>query len=615
MIKVHFYPLDLLFEAEPGINLMHLAQRYSIPINSYCGGRGTCGKCRVRLKGEASALTPLEQKSLASSLMKPGERLACQVESWGDLEVEILQVEPGKVEKALAGGALSFAAVDPGIYKWNLVRPEDLRIPSSSTWEILRKALQQRGIEDPQADWHTLQQLGDKIWAWEAWTAVLAGSRLLGIEPGDTTGQLYGMAFDIGTTSVVGYLLDLVEGKQVALSSQLNPQAAFGADVISRISLASTDPSGLQLLQGKILHALNALIGKAAASARIPQDRIYALSVVGNTTMHHLLLGLDPSGMGHLPYNPVMTDPLEVRALDLGLEIYPRAPVFLLPNIAGYVGSDIVGGLLSTGLHEREGIALEIDIGTNGEIALGSRQQILVSSAAAGPAFEGAQISCGMRAEPGAVSQVYAGEGDIRWRVVGEVPPQGLCGSGLVDLVALLLRLGLIDPGGRFRSPDSLAASVPSKIRSRLRRTDGEWRFFLTEGDDSSPAISLAQRDVRELQLAKGAIRAGINILMDELHIGPSQVETIFLAGAFGNYIDPANAQAIGLLPPYPLEKIRPVGNAAGEGAKMALLSRVAREEASRIARRARFIELASRSDFQDKFVEALAFPVPEGQA
>jgi uncharacterized 2Fe-2S/4Fe-4S cluster protein (DUF4445 family) len=464
-------------------------------------------------------------------------------------------------------------------------------------------------VKGLQIDWRALQGLGDQIWTWESWTAVLAGSRLLGIERGDTTDRVYGMAFDIGTTTVVGYLLDLVGGSQLALASTLNPQVAFGADVISRISFAGTNPSGLSLLQARIIHALNSLVQEAARSAGICTVEIYALSVVGNTTMHHLLLGLDPSGMGHLPYNPVLADSLDISASDLGIRIYPQARVFLLPNVAGYVGSDIVAGILSTRLPGRERITLGIDIGTNGEMALGSRDQILVASAAAGPAFEGSQITCGMRAEPGAISQVFAEDGDIRWKVVGEVPPQGLCGSGLVDLVALLLRLGLIDEGGRFREPDLSPVSVPQEIRRRMRRAQEGWEFVLDQSGEGDRPVILSQRDIRELQLAKGAIRAGINILLDELGIHIHQVEEIWLAGAFGNYIDPGNAQTIGLLPPYPQERISPVGNAAGEGAKMALLSQDARRQASRIARTARFIELASRSDFQERFVEALAFP------
>jgi uncharacterized 2Fe-2S/4Fe-4S cluster protein (DUF4445 family) len=512
--------------------------------------------------------------------------------------------------KALEETLDSRFALDPGIHRWSLPRPDSLRTPVSSTWEILRQLLEERGVKDPQADWRTLQELRDVVWKWDSWTAIVAGSRLVGIQPGGSTDPLYGMAFDIGTTTMVGYLLDLSLGKQVALSSLLNPQVAFGADVISRITFASREPSGLQTLQGRMVQALNALIQEAASSARIAPSRIYALSVVGNTTMHHLLLGLDPSGLGHLPYNPVLADPLEIRASDLGLQAHPQAPVFLLPNISGYVGSDIVGGILATGLPHREGIALGIDIGTNGEMVLGSRRQILAASTAAGPAFEGSQISCGMRAEPGAISQVWTEDGDIRWKAVAELPPRGICGSGLVDLVAVLLRVGIIDEGGRLQAPDLLETSLPSAIRSRLQPAPkGGWEFLLAEGREGSQAVTLTQGDIRELQLAKGAIRAGINILMDELSLDISQIEEIWLAGAFGNYLDPTSAQSIGLIPPYPLERIRPVGNAAGEGAKMALLSQKAREEASRIAREVRYVELASRADFQERFVEALAFP------
>ncbi|MDH7500845.1 MAG: ASKHA domain-containing protein, partial [candidate division NC10 bacterium] len=421
MIKVSFPELNLSFPAEPGINLLNLAQRHSIPLDSYCGGRGTCGKCLVRVEGQTSPLTPAEEKFLSSSSIEATERLACQVQLWGDAEVRFLYAASGKREKAERELLGPVAALDPEIYKLCLSRPDHLRTPSSSTWGILRQVLRERNVRDPRVDLPALQQLSDPIWSWDLWTLILAGSRLMGIESGETTDQLYGMAFDIGTTTVVGYLLDLLTGERVGLSSLLNPQAAFGADVISRISLASTHVSGRQLLQERILSALNSLIEEAASSAQIPPTRIYALSFVGNPTMHHLLLGLDPSGLGHLPYNPVLADPIEVCAQELGIRVHPQAPLFFLPNISGYVGSDIVGGILFTGLPYREGIALGIDIGTNGEMALGSRQGILVSSTAAGPAFEGSQIRCGMRAEPGAISQVFIEEEDLRWKVVGEV--------------------------------------------------------------------------------------------------------------------------------------------------------------------------------------------------
>jgi len=613
MIRVSFPELDLTVEAEPGIDVLDLARRHSLPLPSYCGGRGTCGKCRVRVEGPASPPTAAELALISPHLLDKGERLACQVRLWGETRVTIVEAGWGEVEKPAGEVKEVFYPLDPGLVRRRLDRPASLRSSSSSTWDVLRQALLQTGIEDVRPDLGALRELKDCLWGWEEWEVILVGSRLLRVGPATGDDRLHGMAFDLGTTTVAGYLLDLTLGKQVALASTLNPQADFGADVISRISFAAQDPSGLSQLQARIVEAINSLIQEITSRSRIPAHTVYALSIVGNTVMHHLLLGLDPSGLGHLPYQPVATDPLQVRADELGLQVHPRAAVFLLPNISGYAGSDLVAAILSSGMARRQGITLGIDIGTNGEMALGSRHRILVASAAAGPAFEGSQISCGMRAEPGAISQVWIEGGDLRWKTVGEIRPRGLCGSGLVDLLAILLQWGIIDSGGRFQDPDRWDCTAPSCLRHRLvPADDGGWEFILCPEGVARRPLALTQRDIRELQLAKAAIRAGIEILLDEFPASLSEVEEIWLAGAFGNYIDPGSAQAIGLLPPYPRSRIRPVGNAAGEGAKIALLSRTAREEACRLAReRISYIDLASRTDFQDRFVDALRFPNP----
>ena len=328
--------------------------------------------------------------------------------------------------------------------------------------------------------------------------------------------------------------------------------------------------------------------------------------------MHHLFLGISPAALARSPYVPAVTEALCVTGKDLGLTIYPDGHVWVLPNIAGWVGADTVGVILATGLHEHEGVALAIDIGTNGEMALGSRERLITCSTAAGPAFEGAHLSCGMRAADGAIDAVSidaVGDGDVHWHAIGNSPPRGICGSGLVDLVAEMLGSGVIDATGMMQDAETLRSNGTEKLAARLRQ-DRQKEFVLVDASDGAGGRELVvtQRDVRELQLAKGAIRAGIQILMKELGIGPEDVTRVYLAGAFGNYIKPSSALTIGLIPQFPNAEIVPVGNAAGSGARMALLSSAARDEASLILRRVEYLELSGRPDFQDEFADAMIF-------
>jgi len=330
---------------------------------------------------------------------------------------------------------------------------------------------------------------------------------------------------------------------------------------------------------------------------------------VGNTTMQHLFLGISPAALAQSPYVPVTSDAACVRAADLGLNIDPEAHVWALPNIAGWVGGDTVGVILATNVHQQEQPALALDIGTNGEMALGSRQRLVTCSTAAGPAFEGAQLSCGMRAADGAIDAVSI-DGDVHWHTIGESAPRGVCGSGLVDLVAQMLRAGIIDDSGMMRAADDLRSDGHSSLADRLIQENGRRFFELARPSEGAGgrAVRVSQRDVRELQLAKGAIRAGIEILLKELGLRHEDVRTVFLAGAFGNYIKPQSALDIGLIPLFPNAQIVPVGNAAGSGAKMALLSLAARQEASKIQRETEYLELSGRPDFQEQFAEAMIF-------
>ena len=391
--------------------------------------------------------------------------------------------------------------------------------------------------------------------------------------------EIYAAAFDIGTTSVVCYILSLKDGTEKAKASMLNPQCEYGADVISRADYAINN--GVQELTDCIRKALNELISEACDEAGISSEDIYVASIVGNTCMHHLYMGIDPKPLVIAPYNAVIKDELELKPEETGLQINKDGKLFILPNIAGFVGADTSGVLLATAFDEKEKLTLVIDIGTNGEMALGTKGKFYVCSTAAGPAFEGAKIECGMRGREGAIEHVSLNEnGDLVCKVIGDKESEGICGSGLLDAIAVLLKKGVIDESGRMECE----------------------KFYLTEN------VYLSQKDIREVQLAKSAICTGIMMLAEKLGVEVDDIEEVLLAGAFGNYMDPDSACAIGLIPKELRSKIIMIGNAAGEGAKLAVLSYPEFLRAQSIAAKADFVELASESKFQDMFVDNLEF-------
>lgn len=388
----------------------------------------------------------------------------------------------------------------------------------------------------------------------------------------------YVVAFDIGTTTLVGFLLNGKTGDILASASTMNPQAQYGADVISRIQTAITEDSSL--LRQCITDALGKLILELADKTKIDTTQITLVCVVGNTAMHHLFLGIDPSSLITPPYMPTISHAIE-EPVNGRLPIAGTGILRVLPNIAGFVGADTVGCMVSTGFDALQELTLLIDIGTNGEMVLANRDRRIACSTAAGPAFEGAKISQGMRGAAGAVDHVWLKNGDLHFHVIGERDPIGICGSGLLDLVAALLDAEIIDESGRL-----------------------EDKLYTLSGT----TVSLTQKDVREVQLAKGAIRAGIELMCREMGVQPEDIKTVLLAGAFGNYMDPKSACRIGMIPPCLVDRIRPVGNAAGEGAKLCAVNCAEFERAKQLAEKTDFLELASLPDFQDRFVDALEF-------
>ncbi len=424
---------------------------------------------------------------------------------------------------------------------------------------------------------------------------ILEGGDALALEVmPDPTDESFGVAFDIGTTTVVGYLMDLKSGEVVSIASAMNPQTSFGEDVMSRIAYTTKNEDGLRILNKIIIDALNKIIKNVTSIAGIKPTDISRVTAVGNTAMHHIFLGIDPRSLGVSPFSPVVIEPVDKKARELGLDTNGGATLHVLPNVAGFVGADNVGVLIASEPYRESGVNLTIDVGTNGEIVLSKDGRMFAASCATGPALEGAHIRHGMRAKPGAIEHLKIDDetGDVSFKVIGDCKPTGICGSGMVDAVAELLKAGILQKNGTLNL---------EKNTKRLRKGDEGYEFVI-DAD-----IVITQKDISEVQLAKGALYAGAKILMKRA--GVDRVDRIFLAGAFGSHIEPDSALAIGMLPKVPLDYIKAIGNAAGEGARIALISAKKRKEAKDLARKIEYIELTIEPDFEKEFVNAMYFP------
>jgi uncharacterized 2Fe-2S/4Fe-4S cluster protein (DUF4445 family) len=439
-------------------------------------------------------------------------------------------------------------------------------------------------------------------------TAVIVDNLLIDIEPGDTTSSRYAVAYDLGTTTVVATLLDLNTGTPVAVKSMLNLQQPFGADVISRISATMLDETALQRLRQAGQSTLSQLTDEVIEEAGISKLNVYEIAVAGNATMIQLILGVDPEPVGVAPFITATQSWPVLNAKEFGLAIHPQACAYVFPSFGAYVGGDIVAGVLASGMDRDKRVRLFIDVGTNCEIVLSDGNKILTTAAPAGPAFEAASIKCGMRAADGAIEVVKISKEGVTLQVIGEVEPQGMCGSGLVDAVAELAKIGLLDQSGRFVSQEVLEKDFP-KLSDRLITLETNEKAFLLHGDKKDPIVYLTQRDVRELQFAKASIATGWRLLMEQLNLKDEDIQQVLLAGSFGSYLSPASAIQIGLVPKIPVMRIVSAGNVAGEGAKMVLLSQPERNGATALLNEVEYVELSDRADFNDKFVIQLGFP------
>jgi uncharacterized 2Fe-2S/4Fe-4S cluster protein (DUF4445 family) len=627
----------------PGTRLVEAAAEAGIVLEVPCGGEGLCGKCRVIVASGAGQPTPVERDHFSAAELASGWRLACQTEVQGPMDVvvpptsqvaaepKILQdtgsasvppafFVPGETPAFFVSGvpsALCVAGETPALPQLDPpVRKRYVELPAPARGDELPDALRLEravGCGPLAIDLSLLQQLSAKLRQSDfQGTAVFADSRLLDFESGNTETDAFAVALDLGTTSLVAELLDLGVGARWAVDARLNPQIRFGDDVLSRILHVRQNPDGLRQLHETIVAEVDEMIGQLCRQAGISQNRIYEVVVSGNTTMQQLFCGVDPSPLGEVPFVPAHGRGLACRPEELGIHIHPRGSVFVMPIIGGFVGGDTVAGILATGLADAEKPTLLVDIGTNGEIALIADGKLSAASTAAGPAFEGARISCGMRGCSGAIEKVVADDGRLRINVIGNVAPAGLCGSGLIDVAAVLLRHGIVTPQGRLLSTDQLPANVPPDLAERIVLQDGRASFVLASPEESADGrpIVLTQRDIRELQLATGAIRAGIVILLQRAGLEPIDLDRILMGGGFGNFIRRSNAQRIGLLPSQiEHHQIRYMGNTSLAGARLAAISRRARDAAELIARRTEHVDLSSDAGFHRQFAEAMCFP------
>ncbi|MBI3537080.1 MAG: DUF4445 domain-containing protein [Chloroflexi bacterium] len=616
--QITFLPSNQITHAPEGTTVFNAANWAGLAIDSTCGGRGTCGKCKVQMRAGANSISDADRKFLSAEELANGWRLSCRAPIHTECIADVPRLMTSPQAALLGYGR--HVAIDPNVAKVYLqLREPSLEHQQSDLARVVA-ALDKAGYSAraiPEV-WRALP----KILRANDWkiTCVLVGDELIAIEPRDTRDKMYGLSLDIGTTTVVGAIVDLNTGTVVAVKSALNSQAPMGADVISRVSHTMMNADGLEVLQSRIIGTINALLDELLAISAIVRENIYECVAVGNATMLHILLGIDPEPISVAPFIPTILESVTLPARDLsphpspkgegaGVRLHSDARVSTLPHLGAYVGADIVAGILATGLarNKDEKIRLFIDVGTNGEIVLGSVKRTCATAAPAGPAFEGAQIKCGMRASNGAIEGVRISD-DVELQTIGNVSPIGICGSGLVDAVAELVKCGLVDKSGKLLLRDEARArGIAEKLIARLVEENGVRAFLLAEN------IVLTQPDIRALQFAKGAISAGVQVLMQYMSVTEKDLHEVLLAGSFGSYINPASARLIGLVPWIDVEKIVAVGNSAGEGAKIALVNYREREAAKRIPEYIEYVELSGRAEFNDIFTEALGFPTVDG--
>jgi uncharacterized 2Fe-2S/4Fe-4S cluster protein (DUF4445 family) len=604
--QVIFRPSDRRDEIEEGKTILEASQELGVGIESVCGGVRNCGKCKIKLvEGHLSPFTDEEAEFVTELERTEGYRLSCAAQIEGDVLIYVPEESRPEGQVIRKEATERPFELKPAVTLYFIeLSPPSLQDPLGD-FDRLKKAFSEKyQLHDLEIDYQTLLKVPRVLREgnWKVMVAVWIEEEIIDIKPGRLD-EIYGLAVDIGTTTVAAYLCSLRSGKVIATESMMNPQVTYGEDVMSRITYVMTHPEeGLEKLHRSVINGLNLLIKTITKKCHLSPEDIFELTVVGNTAMHHLFLKINPEYLGVAPFPPAIHRSVDVKARDLGLKVNPSANVHLLPIEAGFVGADNVGVLIAEEPHHQDEIVLIIDIGTNGELVIGNRKKLISSSCATGPALEGAHIKFGMRAAQGAIEriEIHPETLDVRFEVIGNSRAMGICGSGIIDAAAELYRNGILDKSGRFRN------EIKS---SRLRVVDETTEFVIAWKNETSIGkdITITQKDIRNIQLAKAALYTGAKLMMRRLSI--EKLDKVILAGAFGSYIDPEKALVLGMFPDCDLKNVYAVGNAAGDGARLALLNRDKGAEADEIARKVEYMELSIQADFQKEFIEAMQIP------
>jgi len=594
-VRIIFEPTGKKIETSPN-SILEIAREAGVALRSDCGGRGVCGKCKVIIidvEGEISEINEVEKKHLTLEEISKGYRLACQAKILSGRATIFVppesRLEVRKVDEVIVEEEVE---LNPAVRKIHLRLPEPNLEDNRPDFERLKDFL--GDIEIPLDLLKKLPILLREA-KWDI-TAVLWNKKLIGIERGDTSNRIFGLAIDIGSSKIICHLVDLVSGKTVARGYAENPQVAYGEDVVSRITYASKSEENLKKLQKVVVNAINEVISKICKEAGVRSYEIYEAVVVGNSVMHHLFFGIYPKFISVSPFTPAVREGISYPAKEIGLKINSEGYVTSLPLIAGFVGADATANLIVTKIHEREETSMVIDIGTNTEILLGNKNRLLACSAPSGPAFEGAHISHGMKAVSGAIEKVRIVEDEVIYETIGNVKPKGICGSGMIDLVAELYKAGIINRYGKFfrKTKRIIKNGVP--------------KFVVAWADETETGkeITVTEKDINELLMAKAAIRSGWMILMEKLGIKADEISRIYLAGSFGRHVNVENAKLIGLLPKIPNDRIVFVGDLAVIGAKMALKSIKERRRIEKVVDFIEYVELSADKNFYRTFIKAI---------
>ena len=618
---VVFQPSGMRGKVPLGETLIEASRRLGADIESLCGERMLCGKCKVRIEEGRENLTEFQREEgnfISLAERKGGLRLACAAKITGDVLVFVPEETRASKQTIRKAATKRPIKIDPAVKLYPLTLKEASIEDPLGDCERLNQALEERyGLKNMSLDLEVLKSLGTIIRKgnWEITVSIWNSRELIRVQPGRAT-NAYGLAVDIGTTTVAGYLCSLATGEVLATYSLMNPQVTYGEDVMSRIAYHMMHPDdGLHKMSQAIVEALNSLVVNTVKETSLTPDDIEDMTIVGNTAMHHILLGINPEYVGTAPFPPAIHHSIDVKARDIGIRINPSSYIHILPIEAGFVGADNVGLLIAEEPYKKKSICLLLDIGTNGELVLGNKDKLMSSSCATGPALEGAQLTFGMRAAPGAIERVIIDPEthEVNFKVIGrdewskysrpgEIKAKGICGTGVLDSLAELYRTGIISKSGAF-------SKTQRSKRYRINQKNSQPEFVIAWKEETSIGrdITISLKDIRQIQLAKGAIYTGCKLMMRKR--GIDSVDRIILAGAFGSYVDPEKALIIGMIPDCDLKKVYSVGNAAGDGARIALLNKNKRAEADRIAKQVEYIELTVEEDFQMEFTYSLQLP------